>query len=99
MVTEIAIIDVRPGHEDAFAAAFRETGHHLLATTPGCISVKMYRSTDSPSRFVGVNEWESEEAHLENFRGSDRYIKYGEVLRPHLAGVPLVQHFNDVMDA
>ncbi|MFD7996825.1 antibiotic biosynthesis monooxygenase family protein [Streptomyces mexicanus] len=98
MVTEIAIIDVLPGHEAAFAAAFQKTGHQLLATTPGCISVKMYRSSENPSRFTGVNEWESEKAHLENFRGSDRYIKYGEVLRPHLAVTPLVQHFDDVLD-
>jgi quinol monooxygenase YgiN len=98
MVTEIALIDVRPGQEAAFAAAFRNTAYELLATTPGCISVKMYRSSENPSRFIGVNEWESEEAHLENFRGSDRYTTYGEALRAYLDGVPVVQHFSDVMD-
>ncbi|MGW0082249.1 antibiotic biosynthesis monooxygenase family protein [Streptomyces sp. NPDC003393] len=97
MITEIAVIDVQAGQETAFAAAFRSTGYELLATTPGCISVKMYQSSENPSRFIGVNEWESEKAHLENFRGSDRYTKYGEALRAYLAAVPVVQHFSDVM--
>jgi quinol monooxygenase YgiN len=97
MVTEIAIIDVLAGHEAAFAAAFRDTGYELLATTPGCISVKMYQSGENPSRFIGVNEWESEQAHLENFRGSDRYTKYGEALRAHIAAAPVVEHFTSIV--
>ncbi|MFD3525002.1 putative quinol monooxygenase [Streptomyces sp. NPDC058653] len=95
MVTEIAIIEVRPGQEAAFATAFQNVGHELLATTPGCLSVKMYRSGES-SRFVGVNEWESWEAHLDNFRGTDRYTRYGEALRPYLSAPPVVERFTDV---
>lgn len=96
MVTEIAIIDAKEGHEAAFAAAYRDTGHGLLTTTPGCVSAVMYRSHENPARFIGVNEWESEQAHLENFRGGDRYAKYLEALAPHVSGPPVVQHFDDV---
>ncbi|MFB7269268.1 antibiotic biosynthesis monooxygenase family protein [Streptomyces sp. NPDC056244] len=97
MVTEIAIIDVKPGEEAAFASAYRDTGHDLLATTPGCVSATMHQSSETPTRFVGVNEWESKEAHLDNFRGTDRYARYGSALRPYLAGAPLVEHFDDIM--
>ncbi|MET9046718.1 MULTISPECIES: antibiotic biosynthesis monooxygenase family protein [Streptomyces] len=96
MVTEIVIIDVQAGQDAAFAAAFRETGYELLATTPGCLSVKLHQSTENPLRFVNVNEWESEQAHLENFRDSDRFVKFGQALGPYLAGTPVVEHFTDV---
>jgi quinol monooxygenase YgiN len=97
MITEVAIIDVLAGQEAAFASAFRDTGYQLLATTPGCISVKMYQSFESTTRFIGVNEWESQEAHLENFRGSARYTRFSEALGPYMAGTPVVEHFGNVM--
>jgi quinol monooxygenase YgiN len=96
MVTEIAIIDVHDAV--GFAKAFRETGYDLLANTPGCISVKMYQSSEDSLRFIGVNEWESKEAHLENFRGTDRFPAYQNALRAYVAGPPTVQHFSDAME-
>ena len=71
MVLEVALIDVIPGQEDEFAAAYR-LGHPVLAGTPGCRSVRMTRGIESPSRFVLLVEWDSVEAHNENFRGTER---------------------------
>ena len=51
MVLEVALVDVVPGQEDAFAAAYRE-GRPILAGTPGCRSVRMTRGVESASRFV-----------------------------------------------
>ncbi|MCF3964693.1 antibiotic biosynthesis monooxygenase family protein [Streptomyces fuscigenes] len=99
MITEIAIIDVKPGSEQAFIDAFRAVGHDLLATTPGCLEARMERSRETPTRFVGLTRWESVGAHLENFRGTDRYAKYRAVLAPTLSAAPRVEHFDDVMNA
>ena len=95
MVLEVALIDVRPGQEDAFAAAYRE-GHPLVAGTPGCRSVRMTRGIESPSRFVLLIEWDSVEAHEENFRGTDRFTRWRELIGPHFAAPPRVEHFTDV---
>lgn len=67
MVVEIALIDVLPGHEDDFAAAYRSVRHEV-ATTPGCRSVRMTRGVESPSRFVLLVEWDSVAAHEDGFR-------------------------------
>src|SRR4051794_25750534 len=64
MILEVALIDVVPGHEDAFAAAYR-TARPVLAGTEGCRSVRMTRGEESPSRFVLLVEWESVEAPAE----------------------------------
>jgi heme-degrading monooxygenase HmoA len=99
MVTEIAIIHVKDGQGDAFAAAYGEA-RELLVTTPGCLSAKMLRGIETPTRFIGVNEWESKEAHLDNFRGdAERYAKYLGLLVPYVSETvaSVVEHFDDVM--
>ena len=95
MVVEIAQIEVVPGQEDAFAAAYR-TAHRLLIETPGCRGARMTRGVESPSRFVGIVEWDSVDDHLANFRETERYERYRELLGPYLAAPPVVEHFTDL---
>ncbi|HEY0486563.1 MAG TPA: antibiotic biosynthesis monooxygenase [Mycobacteriales bacterium] len=95
MVLEVAQFDIRPGAEDDFAAAFAE-GRALLEATPGFHSVRMTRGVESPSRFVLLVEWESVEAHEDNFRASDRFPRWRELIGPHFAAPPQVEHFRDL---
>lgn len=95
MVLEVALIDVFPGQEDAFAAAYR-LGRPVLAGTPGCRSVRMTRGVESPSRFVLLVEWDSVEAHERNFRGTERFARWRAFIGPYFAGPPRVEHYTDV---
>ncbi len=95
MVLEVALIDITPGQEDAFAAAYAKA-HPVLAATPGCLSIRMTRGVETPSRFVLLVEWESVEAHLHNFRESDRFTTWRGHIGPHFAKPPHVEHFTDV---
>jgi heme-degrading monooxygenase HmoA len=95
MVLEVGLIDVLPGQEDAFAAAYRRA-HPILAGTPGCRSVRMTSGIESPARFVLLVEWDSVEAHSENFRGTERFARWRELIGGYFAGPPLVEHFTDV---
>jgi heme-degrading monooxygenase HmoA len=98
MVLEVALIDVHPGQEDDFAAAYR-TAHSLVASTPGCRSVRMTRGIESPSRFVLLVEWDSVDAHMENFRNTDRFIQWRGHIGPYFAQPPNVEHFTEVSPA
>ncbi|WP_249997922.1 antibiotic biosynthesis monooxygenase [Actinoplanes sp. M2I2] len=95
MVLEVALIDVIPGSEEGFAAAYK-IAHPILATTPGCLSVRMTRGVESPSRFVLLVEWESLEAHSENFRNSERFPRWRGLIGEFFAKPPLVEHYLDV---
>jgi heme-degrading monooxygenase HmoA len=95
MVLEVALIDVTAGQEDQFAAAYAEA-HGVLAGTPGCRSVRMTRGIESPSRFVLLVEWDCVEAHLENFRNTERFGTWRGLIGPYFAAPPLVEHFTDV---
>ena len=95
MVLEIALIDVRPGEEEPFAAAYAEA-HGVLAGTPGCRTIRMTRGIESPSRFVLLIEWDSVAAHEVNFRATERFRTWRGLIGPFFAGPPRVEHFTDV---
>ncbi|GIG62730.1 hypothetical protein Lfu02_71020 [Longispora fulva] len=95
MILEVALIDVVPGQEEAFAAAYAEA-LPLLTTTPGCQKARMTRGIESPSKFVLLVEWDSVEAHVENFRASERFEKWRDLIGVHFAAPPVVEHFNDL---
>ena len=95
MVLEIAIIDVHDGQDAAFEDAYRGA-HEILADTPGVQSIRMTHGIERPSRFVLLVEWDSVQAHKENFRGTDRFSQWRAAIGPFFAGAPLVEHFEDV---
>ena len=98
MVLEVALIDVIPGTEDGFAVSY-QLGHPILASTPGCRSVRMTRGIESPSRFVLLVEWDSVEAHQENFRGTERFGQWRALIGGYFAKPPVVEHFDDLPPA
>lgn len=93
MVLEVADIDTTDA--EGFLAAYREV-REVLASTPGCRSVRMTRGVESPQRFVLLVEWDTVEAHLENFRASDRFTQWRAAIGPFFAGPPRVEHTVDV---
>ena len=95
MVLEVALIDVLAGREDEFAAAYRKA-RRSSRTTPGCRSVRMTRGVESASRFVLLVEWDSVDAHLDNFRATDRFTQWRALLAPFFDGAPRVERFLDV---
>ena len=94
MVLEVALLDVKPGTEDAFAASYAQA-RTLVSDTPGCRSMRMTRGVETPTRFVLLVEWDSIDAHQE-FRDSDRFPQWRGLIGPHFAQPPHVEHFTDV---
>jgi heme-degrading monooxygenase HmoA len=82
MVLEIAVFTVKPGHEEQFVQAYGQA-QELIVTSPGCLSVRMTRGVEDPARFTLLVEWETLEAHLEGFRGSERFGAWRGLLGPH----------------
>ena len=95
MVLEVGEIRVKPGSEQEFINAYRGV-RDVLASTPGCGAVRMTRGVESPSRFVLLVEWDSVEAHLDNFRATERFTSWRGLIGPYFDGAPRVEHFVDV---
>ena len=95
MILEVALIDVEPGQEEAFIAAYAQA-RSIVAGTPGCRTVRMTRGIESPSRFVLLVEWDSVEAHVKNFRESERFGRWRGLIGPYFSAPPVVEHFADL---
>lgn len=94
MVYEVVDLEVNPGEEDAFASAFAEVLPELTGAA-GCHSVRLIRGIESPSRFLIIVEWESVQAHVENFATTERADRWRAGVGPFFAGRPRVEHFAD----
>ena len=97
MVLEVALINVVPGQEADFAAAYAQA-RETLVTTPGCRSARMTRGVESPSRFVLLVEWDSLDAHLHNFRATERFKTWRALISPYFATPPVVEHYIDLVE-
>ena len=95
MVLEVAAIRVTPGAEEEFLSAYRGI-RDVLISTPGCRTVRMTRGVESPARFTLLVEWDSVDAHENNFRASERFERWRAAIGPFFAAPPDVEHFTDI---
>ena len=93
MVLEVAIFDVTDA--DDFEAAYLGA-RQVLIESEGCRSVRMTRGVESANRFVLLVEWDSVEAHEQNFRATERFATWRGTIGPYFAEPPRVEHFTDV---
>ncbi|WP_030270582.1 antibiotic biosynthesis monooxygenase family protein [Streptomyces sp. NRRL B-24484] len=96
MILESALLDVRPGEEEAFLAAFAEA-RPLIAVQRGFRSLELRRCLDegSTSRFLLQVEWETPADHTEGFRGSPEYGRWRELLHHFYEPFPVVEHYGE----
>jgi len=98
MILEHAVLDVVPGQEDAFAAAFA-TAQPIIAAAPGFISLRLGRCIERPNRYLLLVEWESLEHHTEGFRGSPEYQEWRRLLHHFYDPFPTVEHHDLLIEA
>lgn len=94
MVLEVALLDVMPGAEQAFADSYGQA-RELITTSAGCRSIRMTQGVETPTRFVLLVEWDSVDAH-EQFRASPRFRAWRGLVGPHFAHPPHIEHFEDL---
>lgn len=96
MILEVAILDVRPGEEARFEAAFDEA-RAIIASMPGHLSHQLQRCVESTSRYLLLVEWQTLEAHTEGFRGSPEYMRWKALLHHFYDPFPTVEHYRRVL--
>lgn len=94
MVLEVALFDITPGSEQAFAAGFGQA-RALVEGSPGFRSLRMTQGVETPTRFVLLVEWDAVADH-QAFRDSDRFPQWRALIGPHFATPPHVEHFTDL---
>ncbi len=95
MILEAAPLQVRPGQEAAFEAAFREA-QRILAAMPGYRSHELQRCIERPSEYLLLVRWDSLEAHEVGFRQSPQYQDWKRLLHHFYDPFPRVSHYGAV---
>jgi heme-degrading monooxygenase HmoA len=92
MILETAILNVRPGQDEAFVAVMAEA-RALIAASPGFGGIEVRPCIEQTGRYLLLVWWEKLEDHTVGFRGSDRYQKWKALLHHFYEPFPVVEHF------
>ena len=97
MILEVAILDVIPGQESEFQAAFAKASS-IISSMSGYISHQLQRCVEKQNRYILLVNWETLEAHTVGFRGSEQYQEWKKLLHHFYDPFPMVEHYELVQD-
>jgi heme-degrading monooxygenase HmoA len=98
MITEQAVLDVKPGQERDFESAFSEA-KALIASMPGFESLQLHRCIEQSNRYLLLVVWRRLEDHTEGFRRSSEYEEWRRLLHHYYDPFPAVEHYSLVLSA
>ena len=92
MILEVAILDVIPGQENEFQAAFAKASP-IISSMPGYVSHQLQRCVEKQNRYILLVNWEKLEDHTIGFRGSEGYQEWRKLLHHFYDPFPTVEHY------
>jgi heme-degrading monooxygenase HmoA len=92
MILEVAVLNVIPGQQGAFEAAFSRAAP-ILASMPGYISHEVRPCIENTSRYMLLVQWQTLEDHTIGFRGSPAYQEWKALLHHFYDPFPTVEHY------
>lgn len=98
MILEHAVLDVRPGQEDAFEVAFSRA-EPMISGMPGFQRLTLSRCLERPGAYLLLVQWDTLEDHTEGFRGSAQYQQWRQLLHHFYNPFPTVEHYREVTTA
>lgn len=96
-ILEVALLDVIPGQEPAFEAAFGEA-QKIIASMAGYLGHEFQRCVETPNRYVLLVRWQSLEDHTIGFRESAEYQEWKALLHHFYDPFPVVEHYTCVFE-
>lgn len=91
MITELAILRIRPGSGSEFEGAFA-TVRPLLAAADGHLRHRLVEAVDQRETYLLEVDWRDLEAHVSAFEPSDAHARFMAALEPLLREEPVVFH-------
>jgi heme-degrading monooxygenase HmoA len=94
LITEHAVLDVKPGQAQAFEAAMRKAVP-LISATVGFLGIEVLPCIEKPGRYLLLVKWTDVDAHEVGFRESVRYQEWKALLHDFYLPFPVVQHYRE----
>lgn len=94
-VLERAQLEVHPGSEARFEAAYAEAVK-VISGQPGCRAVTLARGVEERSSYLLLIEWDRVEDHTEGFVRSPDFAVWRALLHEFYAAPAVVRHYAPV---
>lgn len=94
-VLEVAILDVKPGRESEFQAAFAQA-QTIIRDTKGYISHQLQVCVENASRYILMVDWQTLDDYEQGFRTSDAYKTWKALLHDFYEPFPTVEHYQHI---
>lgn len=95
MILEVAILNVRPGQESSFEAAFGEA-RAIISASPGFVGLELQHCLEVPNQYALLVRWRTLEDHTVGFRQSQPYQRWKALLHGFYDPMPTVAHYVEV---
>ena len=95
MILEVAILDISPGQESEFQAAFANASP-IISALQGYVCHQLQRCVEKQNRYILLVNWEKLEDHTIGFRGSEGYQEWKKLLHHFYDPFPTVEHYEVV---
>lgn len=94
MILEIADIRIQAGKQAQFDEAIVRGLEEVIVHAKGFQGYKVNKSIETPERYVLMIFWETLENHTVDFRQSDAFTNWRNIVGSYFAVPPLVEHFD-----
>jgi heme-degrading monooxygenase HmoA len=95
MILEAGYLNVIPGKEAEFEAAFRQASP-IIASMKGYIAHELQRCLEVPGKYLLLVQWETLEDHTIGFRQSASYQEWKKLLHHFYNPFPTIEHFEKI---
>ena len=97
MILEVVILNIIPGQEKEFEAAFAKASP-IIAGMNGYRWHQLQHCVEVQNRYLLLVQWETLEDHMVGFRGSAQYQEWRRLLHHFYNPFPTVEHYELVQD-
>lgn len=91
MISEFAYLQIEPDNAAAFEEAVSKARPHFQ-NAKGCFGMRLCRVLETAGHYVLQVDWESVEAHMVDFRESEDFEQWRQLVGGFFIAPPRVEH-------
>ena len=95
MITEIALLKIKPGQTASFEEAFIKA-QPIIESMKGYIQHELQQCLEEDDKYLLVVRWNTIEDHTVGFRQSEGYKEWKKLLHHFYDPFPVVEHYKRI---
>tara|TARA_Y100001934_G_C11661995_1_gene454930 strand:+ start:62 stop:373 length:312 start_codon:yes stop_codon:yes gene_type:complete len=97
MILEVAILNVKNELQENFEKDFKIASQYI-SSIKGYKGHSLRKCMENENQYILLVDWENIQNHEVDFRQSDAYLKWKELLHDYYEPFPIVEHYETVFE-